>query len=68
MKTIILVRHSEPQRTAGIPNDKIPLSEAGRILAKAFLLRKSLKVPMRILISFSESDGNGELLIGKNCC
>lgn len=40
MKTILLVRHSEPQRTAGISNDKIPLSEAGRILAKAFFTRK----------------------------
>lgn len=40
MKTIILVRHSESQRTEGISNDKIPLSETGRILAKAFFERK----------------------------
>ena len=40
MKTIILVRHSEPQRTVGIPNEKIPLSETGRIMAKTFFARK----------------------------
>ncbi len=40
MKTIILVRHSEPQRAEGISNDKIPLSEAGRMLAKVFFTRK----------------------------
>lgn len=40
MKTIILVRHSEPRRTADISNEKIPLSEVGRILAKAFFARK----------------------------
>ena len=40
MKTIILVRHSEPQRTAGIPNDKIPLSETGKTLAKIFFAQK----------------------------
>ena len=51
MKTIILVRHSEPQRTASIPNDKIPLSEAGRILAKTFFAQKIFENPQCVYSS-----------------
>ena len=36
MKTIILVRHSEPQRGTSLPNETIPLSGKGRELAKRF--------------------------------
>ena len=51
MKTIILVRHSEPQRIAGIPNDKIPLSETGRILAKTFFAQKIFESPQCVYSS-----------------
>lgn len=36
MKTVILVRHSEPQRGTDLPNEKIPLSGRGRELAEKF--------------------------------
>ena len=36
LKTMILVRHSEPQRGTDLPNAEIPLSEEGRRLAMEF--------------------------------
>lgn len=36
MKTIILVRHSEPQKRTDLPNAEIPLSEKGRRVAREF--------------------------------
>lgn len=33
MKTIILMRHSKPQRNTDLPNDQIPLTEEGKELA-----------------------------------
>lgn len=34
MKQIILVRHSEPQKSSGLPNEAIPLTGNGVLLAK----------------------------------
>ncbi len=34
MKTVILMRHSKPQKGSGVPNDQIPLSMDGVSLAK----------------------------------
>ena len=35
MKTVLLIRHSKPQKNTGLPNEQIPLSEEGTRLAKA---------------------------------
>lgn len=37
MKTVILMRHSKPQKNAGLPNEQIPLSEEGIRLATELL-------------------------------
>lgn len=34
MKTILLMRHSQPQKGTGLPNEQIPLSDNGLYLAK----------------------------------
>lgn len=38
MKTIILARHSYPQKVKGISNKEIPLSSKGLMVAKKFFL------------------------------
>lgn len=35
MKTVILMRHSKPQKAPGVPNERIPLSSDGVSMAKA---------------------------------
>ena len=39
MKTILLLRHSEPDKNSTQPNESIPLSECGKVKAKDFLHR-----------------------------
>lgn len=38
MKTVILMRHSRPQKGPGLPNEQIPLSGDGVLLARALFL------------------------------
>ena len=37
MKTVILMRHSKPQKSTGLPNGQIPLSDEGVRLAKVLI-------------------------------
>ena len=43
MKSIYLIRHSEPQRLSNLPQEEWPLSEQGHGMAEAFFCRLDLR-------------------------
>lgn len=51
MKTLILLRHSAPDKSTGAPNHLIPLSLQGREKAKAFFSRADLRAASRVFSS-----------------
>lgn len=51
MKTLILMRHSEPDKSTGAPNDRIPLSPRGREKAQAFFCQEDCRAVSRVISS-----------------